>query len=440
MRKFIPLSGCSPDFENALLAWASAKEVTCVLKSNRELYPTVDAYSSFDSCIAVESLEETGTASAGFAALKEFHERTKDWLFGFLSYDLKNELEDLSSLNNDVLQFRLFHFFRPRYIFMNIQGSWKLGYDDQYDNESIAAVLVAEINSLPASGEESGVEAAVLQRVSRELYTRNVAAINEHIQRGDVYEMNYCVEFYSAEARIQPEAVYSRLNALSPMPFSCFYKNRDQFLSCASPERFIAKRGRKIISQPIKGTAPRGRTMQEDVQIRQGLLMDEKERSENVMIVDLVRNDLSRTAARNSVRVEELFGIHTFRQLHQMISTVVSDMREDVHWTDVIRAAFPMGSMTGAPKIRAMELIEKFESSKRGLYSGTVGYVTPEGDFDFNVVIRSILYNRAVSYLSFMVGSAITINSDAAKEYDECLLKARAMMQALGNEQFEKAG
>jgi len=250
--------------------------------------------------------------------------------------------------------------------------------------------------------------------------------------------MNYCVEFFSGNASIHPATLFQRLCEISPMPFSCYYKNDDQHLMCASPERFLARRGGKIISQPIKGTAKRGRTREEDEQMKIRLRHDAKEQSENVMIVDLVRNDLSRTAARKSVQVEELFGIYTFRQLHHMISTVISEMREGVHWTEIIRHAFPMGSMTGAPKIRAMQLIDAFESTMRGLYSGAVGYVTPDGDFDFNVVIRSILYNSDLDYLSFMVGSAITINSDAAKEYEECLLKAKAMMEVLTRTTIEK--
>lgn len=219
------------------------------------------------------------------------------------------------------------------------------------------------------------------------------------------------------------------------MPFSCFYRMNNHSLVCASPERFLAKSGNKIISQPIKGTARRGKNRIEDDQVITRLRNDPKEQSENVMIVDLVRNDLSRTASKGSVHVEELFGIYTFRQLHHMISTIVSDIREDVHFTDVISHAFPMGSMTGAPKVRAMQLIEDYEETKRGLYSGSVGYITPDGDFDFNVVIRTILFNLEKKYLSFMVGSAITANSIPEKEYDECLLKANAMLNALSTNQ-----
>jgi para-aminobenzoate synthetase component 1 len=269
----------------------------------------------------------------------------------------------------------------------------------------------------------------IKKRISREEYITDIKQILAHIQRGDVYELNYCQEFYSEEAVINPAQVYLQLNDFSPMPFSCFYRLGEKYVMCASPERFLKKSGSKIIAQPIKGTIARGKNEAEDFLQKQKLLNDEKERAENVMIVDLVRNDLSRTAKKNSVQVEELFGIYTFPHLHQMISTIVSEVRDGVEWTDVIRSAFPMGSMTGAPKIRAMQLIEQYEKTKRGLFSGSVGYITPEGDFDFNVIIRSVLYNAEKKYVSFMAGSAITANSVPEKEYEECLLKASAFFK-----------
>jgi para-aminobenzoate synthetase component 1 len=154
--------------------------------------------------------------------------------------------------------------------------------------------------------------------------------------------------------------------------------------------------------------------------------------AENLMIVDLVRNDLAKSSKPGSVKVEELFGIYSFKQLHQMISTVSSIKRENVDPVEVIKNAFPMGSMTGAPKIRAMELIEKYETTKRGVYSGASGYFTPEMDFDFNVLIRSIFYNDTANKLSFQVGSAITYDADPEYEYKECLLKAKAIFEILG--------
>jgi para-aminobenzoate synthetase component 1 len=199
----------------------------------------------------------------------------------------------------------------------------------------------------------------------------------------------------------------------------------------ASPERFVKKVGSKVISQPIKGTARRSSDKEEDERIKAELTRDPKERSENIMIVDLVRNDLSKTALKGSVRVEELCKAYTFQQVHQLISTVVSEVSEKIDVVDIIISLFPMGSMTGAPKISAMEIIEELEETKRGLYSGAVGYFSPNNDFDFSVVIRSILYHKKEKYVSFSVGGAITAQSEIEKEYNECMLKAEAMKKAL---------
>jgi len=268
-------------------------------------------------------------------------------------------------------------------------------------------------------------------RTSREEYISNAKKLIEHIHCGDIYEVNYCIEFFAENVSVDPSSLFLKLNELTQAPFSCLYKNGEHWLICASPERFLHKKGSCIISQPIKGTRARGKTFEEDEKLKMELFLDEKERSENVMIVDLVRNDLSKSAKKNSVKVEELFGIHSFKSVHQMISTVRAELRNDVHPVDAIRNAFPMGSMTGAPKIKAMELIDEFENVKRGLYSGAVGYFTPDLDFDFNVVIRSIQYNSKTGYLSFMVGSALTANADPEKEYEECLLKAKTLFESI---------
>ena len=427
-----------PEIRNRLLAWASRKTVCCVLNSNVDKQLFVDSYSKFDFIVAVdvedeiilkndELISDPGTC---FDLLKHFHEQKKDWLFGFLTYDLKNE-NSYSGKNSDELRFPDLHFFQPQYILKVKKGNLHIDYlASRYAELSVQKIL-DEIMKTRLSFPELKNEIHIQQKVSKPDYVSTVEKIKKHIQRGDVYEMNYCVEFFAEDAVIHPLEMYLKLNEISPMPFSCFYRMNDHYLICASPERFIAKRENKIISQPIKGTARRGKTNEEDDQIKNKLKNDPKELSENVMIVDLVRNDLARTASKGSVQVEELSGIYTFRQLHQMISTVVSEMRNDVHFTEVINHAFPMGSMTGAPKIRAMQLIEQYETTKRSLYSGSVGYISPDGDFDFNVVIRTILYNADKKYLSFMVGSAITANSVPEQEYDECLLKANAMLKIL---------
>ena len=223
------------------------------------------------------------------------------------------------------------------------------------------------------------------------------------------------------------------MNEISTPPFASFLKIDEQYLLSASPERYLKKEGNKIISQPIKGTAKRLISPIDDEKIASDLSRDEKERAENVMIVDLVRNDLSKTAKIGSVHVEELCKVYSFKQVHQMISTVVSEVEPTMHPVEIIRSTFPMGSMTGAPKVSAMKIIETLEETKRGLYSGAVGYFTPENDFDFNVVIRSILYDQEKKYISYSVGGAITAKSVPENEYEECLLKAKAMKHVLVN-------
>ena len=267
--------------------------------------------------------------------------------------------------------------------------------------------------------------------LSKQEYIETVQKLQQHILRGDCYEINYCQEFFAENILIEPVAVYQQLLEISPIPFSCFYKLENKYLLCASPERFLSRINNKIFSQPIKGTAPRNANAVLDNIEKENLSKNKKEKSENVMIVDLVRNDLSKICIEGSVEVEELFSIHSFPQVHQMISTVTGELKQDISFAEIIKATFPMGSMTGAPKRSAMQLIEQYEKTKRQLFSGSVGYISPQKDFDFNVVIRSIFYNAANRYLNYLVGSAITFYADAEKEYEECILKAKAILHTL---------
>ncbi|HNF29742.1 MAG TPA: anthranilate synthase component I family protein, partial [Chitinophagaceae bacterium] len=269
-------------------------------------------------------------------------------------------------------------------------------------------------------------------KISKEEYIKCIHQLKQHIQRGDCYEINFCQEFFAKDVAINTIEVYKKLTTLSATPFACYYKLNEQYLLCASPERFVCKNGNKIISQPIKGTIKRNLkdSLQDDV-LKKQLQNSSKDKTENVMIVDLVRNDLSKICTKGSVIVEELFGVYSFPQVHQMISTVSGNVQKNINFSEVLQATFPMGSMTGAPKKRVLELTEQYEKSNRGIYSGTVGYITPENNFDFNVVIRSIMYNAVNKYLSYMVGGGITINSNAEDEYQECLLKATAIKEVL---------
>jgi para-aminobenzoate synthetase component I len=391
-----------------------------------------DPYSCYQSLLAVGSHEHicSDGGEDAFQMLKNFSDKHNDWLFGFFSYDLKNQVEKLTSENQDGLNFPLMHFFIPEIVFKFEEEIVEIGILD--GEISDAEKIIQQIKS--AEYQQTFPEHInVKHKVSRQEYLNKIDHIKSHIQQGDIYEMNFCMEFFAENAQVNPVDAYVRLNDMSPAPFSCFYRYDQKFLISSTPERFLAKRGNKLISQPIKGTISRGETPEQDQVFKNILANDPKERSENIMIVDLVRNDLSATAVAGSVFVEELCGIYSFARVHQMISTVVSELDDRFHFVDAIRNAFPMGSMTGAPKIKAMELIEQYEKTKRGLYSGAVGYICPGKNFDFNVVIRSILLNQAQQYISFMAGSAITISSDPEKEYHECLLKAGAMAAVLGS-------
>lgn len=353
------------------------------------------------------------------------------WKFGFVSYDYKNQIEpQLKSSNIDKIQFAEKHFFSPELLFEITHNQVLLYFDTDIYNEELVHQIIDEINQTELSS-PTHQNIKITPRLSKDEYLTKVKALQQHIQLGDIYEVNFCQEFYAEDVKINPLGMYLKLNEKSPTPFSCFVKHKDTYLLSASPERFIQKKGDTIISQPIKGTIKRGTTQQEDEELKQQLQRDPKERSENIMIVDLVRNDLSKIAQKNSVKVDELCGVYTFPQVHQMISTVSAQLKKDVDFNAILKATFPMGSMTGAPKVRAMELIEEYETTKRGLYSGTVGYMDDKGNFDFNVVIRSITYNQKNKYLSYIVGGAITALSNPEKEYEECLLKAKAMKEVL---------
>lgn len=411
------------EFRLRALAWATQQELAAYYNPNKIPYP----HDGFTHLLAVSDSAPLALDEAdAFANLQETLAQQPGLLCGYLGYDLKNQTEKLSSSSPDHLGFPALFFFQPKI---------KLYFNEKsinicYSRQSIASIVDA-ILATPALAPSAPESITIQQRVSPEKYKATVARIKDHILEGDVYELNYCMEFFAEQVQLAPLPLYLALNEASPTPFSGFLKYGDKYLMCASPERFLKKQGMQLISQPIKGTIRRGETPEEDAQLQHQLRHDEKELAENMMIVDLVRNDLSRSCATGTVLVEEMFGIYGFRQVSQMISTIVGRLRPDKDLADALAAAFPMGSMTGAPKISAMQLIEELEDTKRGLYSGAFGYITPEQDCDFNVVIRSMQYNARTSYLSFMVGSAITYDSDPENEYAECLLKAQAILKVL---------
>lgn len=417
-------------FKQSLLYWAQQFDDVVWLDSNNHH----DNYTDYDAVLAVDAFTSLQTDDVDvFERLKDYQQTTKDWIFGYLTYDLKNSIEALESKNYDGLGFPDLYFFQPKKLVFikgnEVEFRYLAMVDDEIEDDfsNITNYHYEERSDVAISHNTIKIKL----RIHKDDYFEKVETMLAHIRRGDIYEANFCQEFYAENSVINPLEVYNRLNQISKPPFATFFKSFDNYLMSASPERYLKKTGNKIISQPIKGTAKRSEDKIEDQKLAKDLANDPKERSENIMIVDLVRNDLSHTATKGSVNVEELCKVYSFLQVHQMISTITSKASEGVHPVDIIKTTFPMGSMTGAPKISAMKIIEDLEETKRGLYSGAVGYFSPDGDFDFNVIIRSILYNETKKYISYSVGSAITAKSCPLKEYEECLVKAKAMRDVL---------
>lgn len=408
------------NFKKKALKYASSFEACCYLDSHNYQ----DKYGKHDCLIAFGTERELVAATGNaFTSLKSFVNENKDWMFGLFTYDLKGEIEDIPDSKTDKLNFPDLYFFIPDNL-IAIKN-------DEIQVLKGGSDILKKIENINSESDSATLEIKIAPKFTREEYISGVNKIKQHIKRGDIYEMNFCQEFFSENAYIDPLSVYHKLTAISPTPFAGFFKIGAKYILSATPERFLSKRRNKLTSQPIKGTAKRSQNQAEDLRIKADLKNSKKEQAENVMIVDLVRNDLTKSAVKGTVKVDELFGIYTFPQVHQMISSISCELSPDVHFIDAIKNTFPMGSMTGAPKLRAMQLINKYERSKRGAYSGSFGYIDPSGDFDFNVVIRSILYNTDTAYLSFQVGGAITYESDAEKEYEECLVKASAIMKVL---------
>lgn len=408
-------------FKQKVLNWLKQFNTFCFLDSSE--YP-----GSYDFMVAAGANACFQSSEAGaLAAFQAFTERHPTWLFGHLGYELATTEKANHSVKADPLLFPDIFFFEAKMLItckgneITIEANDPLGVLTTI--EQVTAVITDSHKPLPP----------VQSRMTRDAYIATIEQLKKHIQRGDCYEINFCQEFFIDGADADPFSLFGKLSQKSPNPFSALYRLQDKWLLCASPERFIKKDKDRIFSQPIKGTLRRTNSGQGLEKERQLLAESKKDRAENVMIVDLVRNDLSRICQEGSVKVEELFGIYSFPQVHQMISTISGVLRPSVQFQDIINATFPMGSMTGAPKVKVMQLIDQYEKSRRGIFSGALGYIQPGGNFDFNVVIRSIIYNQTTQYLSFQAGGGITIYSDAAKEWEESMLKAKAIKDILSS-------
>jgi para-aminobenzoate synthetase component I len=407
-----------------VLDWVKQFSTFCLLDNHRYQLE----HHSLECLVAAGTKREfSSPASQVLESLQQFIDAGNGWLFGHLGYDLKSEIESSSSSQKDsTIDFPTCYFFEPE-VLIHISGvSVSIEANDP-------DAVWAAIHNVVLSRDSKPTNSLQLQpRITRDEYISTIRELKQHILRGDCYEINFCQEFFAKDAVVDPTTVYKKLSLLSPNPFSALYKVDNQWLICASPERFLRKEGDTILSQPIKGTSKRVKDdVAQDNANKEKLFASNKDRSENVMVVDLVRNDLSKVCEEGSVKVDELFGIYSFPQVHQMISTISGRVKEAISFTEIIKATFPMGSMTGAPKKRVMELIEQYEKTNRGIFSGAVGYISPTGNFDFNVVIRSIMYNEATKYISVQAGSGITFYSDPEKEWEECMMKAAAMKTAL---------
>ena len=413
-------------FKHQLVCYCSRFHNFCFLDSNLN-----KSNNDFDYLIAFNVKNKFTYHKNLFQDLKSFinEQKNQNWIFGFLTYDVKNYIESLNSQNIDLQDFPIIHFFTAQVIIKVQDKTVNILFDCLWSPSQINDLFQEIVDfSIPKISVD---KLKIQSRINKKKYLDNIKLIKNKLQSGDIYEINYCQEFYVENIQLDPYVLFNELNSISKAPFTSFYKLNNHFCLCASPERFFKKTGNKIISQPIKGTIKRIDNVKLDQENKNYLLNNKKELSENVMIVDLVRNDLSKIAKKNSVNVEELAALYTYKDVHHLISTISCQVDENKHIVDVIQALFPMGSMTGAPKLKSMELIEEYEDTLRGLYSGTIGYIQPNGDCDFNVVIRSVLYNKERQYLSFMVGGAITIDSDPELEYEECLAKAKSIFKVL---------
>lgn len=408
-----------------LVCWA--ENFSCAILIDHNQFE--QAASEFDCLVAAGALEIIVLpAGKVFSTLADHLALHHDWLFGYLTYDLKNEIEPGMLHNNpdhaDDIKFPQAHFFRPRHI-LKMTGKNLVIESTEEPERLFQTILETAIDD-----SYQPTDAVVRQRMKKEHYLEKVAKLKQHIRDGDVYEINFCQEFYLEGFASNPVSLFNKLNRVNPAPFATFLKHDSHYLLSSSPERFLMKRGNRICAQPMKGTL--SRQVEQNTRTAAEILRnDPKELAENVMIVDLVRNDLARSSVPGSVKVDELFGVYSFATVHQMVSTISGILNPDLPVTDAIRHAFPMGSMTGAPKIKAMQLISEYEVTKRGLFSGIAGYITPECDFDFSVVIRAFILNSNTQFLSFQTGSAITYDSIAENEYEESWLKASALIKTL---------
>jgi para-aminobenzoate synthetase component 1 len=414
-------------FKVQLLHWSNQFEV-CTFLDNHAYN---SSYGALDCIAAAGPLAFISLDQVNAIAVNEFIQtHSGEWIFAHFNYEYHRITKPNTKVN--LTGFPLAYLYTPAVVIELTENKVTIQTDSDHPQQVFDQVSSFKLPVTDANNE--ALTTSITPFISKASYLENIHKILALIRRGDFYEINYCQAFEVEHLSAHPVNVYANLTDISPTPFACFYKNSSDYLLCASPERYLQKKGNQLISQPIKGTIKRNVENDADDKLQvEALKNSSKDKSENVMVVDLVRNDLSRICEQGSVEVSELFGIYSFPQVHQMISTITGKLASNTLFSEILEATFPMGSMTGAPKKSVMETIDALEPTKRGLYSGTVGYLNPAGDFDFNVVIRSIFYNSDTKKASYGVGGGITIYSDPEKEYEECLLKAAAIKKVVSN-------
>lgn len=407
-------------FKQQIVHWLNQFTVCCFYDNHSYQHGA----NQFELLAAAGIVKDT-SAFTELALLDDWLNKIDDWIFGHLNFTLKDQLfQNTHSLYKPTIPFPDFYFFQPEIVCTLHQHTISIHTMHTNPDEILKQITAF---TLPEDS-ETFPHVQFTPRISKKNYLNVIEHLLAHIHRGDCYEINFCTEWIAQAVKINPISTFTALSHISPAPFGAFYKLNNTYLLCASPERFLLKKGNQISSSPIKGTISRNiYNYESDETLKQTLLHSPKERSENVMIVDLVRNDLSRICKAGTVYVSELCKIYSYPQVHQLISTITGELKPNLLFIDILKAAFPMGSMTGAPKEKVLQLTEKYECFNRGLYAGSVGYFTPNKDFDFNVVIRSLQYNSEQQVLCYAVGSGITAGSNPEMEYQECLLKASAM-------------
>ncbi len=350
------------------------------------------------------------------------------WWFGVLAYDAKKAFEKTAQSGHPAtLDQADWDFYEPEWVLTCQNGQLMLHLPSAMPQRPEEWWAEIQDRAAPLLAPKP-IETMVWRSGwTGDEYCDHAKSLQDLIYEGDLYEVNLCVPWHSA-GYADPVEVYSTLQAAADAPMAGLHRSGETWLISASPERYVTVRQegeiRKAYSQPIKGTVDRRESAET-------LLTSEKERAENTMIVDLVRHDLSRVAAPGSVQVPRYLQVRSLPTVHHLVSTVEATLRPEMDWISVIQASFPMGSMTGAPKIRAMQRIEEHECARRGWYSGALGYVMPSGECDFNVVIRSLLADSSAHNWTGWAGSALTVLSDPQTEWEEIQLKMKAPQESL---------